>query len=94
MSPAMQALTARTADWAWVTEHGAAAEQAVPLPVGEVYSVAAVAAWETAGTPSRAPASVVTAARAAGRPVPRWGVLGAIFFLRCVRASGRGGVRR
>jgi len=70
MSPLMEVFMDRTEDWAWVIEHGAVAEQAVPLPVGEAYKVAAVAAWDAAGMPKAAVTSVAAAARIDGRERP------------------------
>ena len=54
----------RTAPWAPDREHGAACEQAVPVPVGEAYSVTAVAA-DTCGT-----AVTISAVVNAATPVP------------------------
>jgi Na+/glutamate symporter len=70
MSPVMAAVMDRTEAWAWVSEQGAAAVQAVPLPVGETYRVAAVAAWDSAGMPKAAATSVAAAARIDGRARP------------------------
>jgi hypothetical protein len=70
MSPLMFVFIDRTEDCAWAREHGAAAVQAVPEPVGEAYRVAAVAACDTAGMPKAAATSVAAAARIEGRERP------------------------
>jgi len=68
----MPAVMPRTDVCAWVIEHGALAEHAVPEPVGETYRVAAVAACDAAGLPktATAAASVAPAASADGRRMP------------------------
>jgi hypothetical protein len=81
----------RTVDWACVIEHGAAAEHAVPEPVGETYKVAAVAAWDTAGAPKTAPTaaiSVAAAARADGRRRPSRGRVLLTMILPLLRRDG------
>ena len=86
----MDVFIERTEDFAWVIEHGAPAEQAVPLPVGETYSVAAVAACEIAGMPKAAAPSVTAAARSAGRErpprrrIPGITVLPLVWVTKCV----------
>jgi hypothetical protein len=60
----------RTDCWAWVSEHGAEAEHAVPLPVGEtnrVLIVAACDATDMAATP--AAVSVPARTERASRPI-------------------------
>src|SRR5262245_31211553 len=51
MSPDIELLRDRTAVWAAVSEHGCTAEQLVPVPKGEAYSVVVAAkAGETEAT--------------------------------------------
>src|SRR5689334_20835239 len=69
-SPVMLPSTASTAAFACVSEQGAAAEQEVPLPLGETYTVVMVAACDaTAGAAMTPPAaSAATSAALSGRP--------------------------
>src|SRR5690349_16541325 len=71
MSPVIAPVRARTAVRAWVSEHGAVAEQSVPLPPGDAYTVLIVAACDTAGAAATHPraARMVIAARVV-RPRP------------------------
>jgi len=76
MSPLIFPSRARTDCCAWVSEHGAEDEHAVPLPVGETNRLLIVAACDTVGM-AATPAAISAAASAdlAGRPVRRrgWG---------------------
>src|SRR4051794_25488998 len=71
MSPVMLPSMASTEAFACVSEQGAAAEQEVPLPVGETYTVVMVAACDaTAGATTPPAASAATTAALRGRRPP------------------------